>query len=53
MSRGACLATVHGVAGVGHDFVTKPPPPARCLETVLGKCVFLFRERSRGIEICS
>ncbi|KAB0372284.1 hypothetical protein FD755_016076 [Muntiacus reevesi] len=27
MDRGACWATVHGVARVGHDLVTKPPPP--------------------------
>ena len=27
MDRGACQATVHGVAGVGHDLATKPPPP--------------------------
>ena len=27
MDRGACQATVHGVARVGHDLVTKPPPP--------------------------
>ena len=26
MDRRACWATVHGVAGVGHDLVTKPPP---------------------------
>ena len=26
MERGAWWATVHGVAGVGHDLVTKPPP---------------------------
>ena len=25
MDRRACWATVHGVAGVGHNFVTKPP----------------------------
>ena len=25
--RGAWRATVHGVARVGHDLVTKPPPP--------------------------
>ena len=32
MDRGAWQATVHGVARVGHDLVTKPPPsPAlRC-----------------------
>ena len=27
MDRGAWQATVHGVARVGHDLVTKPPPP--------------------------
>ena len=26
MDRGAWWATVHGVARVGHDLVTKPPP---------------------------
>ena len=26
MDREAWWATVHGVAGVGHDLVTKPPP---------------------------
>ena len=26
--RGAWRATVHGVARVGHDLATKPPPPA-------------------------
>ena len=26
-ARGASWATVHGVARVGHDLVTKPPPP--------------------------
>ena len=25
--RGAWQATVHGVTRVGHDLVTKPPPP--------------------------
>ena len=27
MDRGACQATVHGVARVGYDLATKPPPP--------------------------
>ena len=27
MDRGAWQATVHGVARVGHDLATKPPPP--------------------------
>ena len=26
MNRGACPTIVHGVARVGHDLVTKPPP---------------------------
>ena len=28
MDRGAWQATVHGIARVGHDLVTKPPPCA-------------------------
>ena len=28
MDRGAWQATVRGVARVGHDLATKPPPPA-------------------------
>ena len=27
MDKGAWWATVHGVARVGHDLATKPPPP--------------------------
>ena len=27
MDRGAWQATVHGVTRVGHDLMTKPPPP--------------------------
>ena len=27
MDRGVWQATVHGVVRVGHDLVTKPPPP--------------------------
>ena len=27
MDRGPWQATVHGVARVGHDLATKPPPP--------------------------
>ena len=27
MDKGAWLATVHGVVRVGHDLITKPPPP--------------------------
>ena len=28
MDRGAWWATLHGVARVGHDLATKPPPPS-------------------------
>ena len=28
MDRGAWRATVHGVARVGYDLATKPPPPS-------------------------
>jgi len=27
IDRGAWQVTVHGIARVGHDSVTKPPPP--------------------------
>ena len=27
MDRRACQPTVHGIARVGHDLATKPPPP--------------------------
>ena len=29
MDRGAWQAIVHGVARVGHDLATKPPPPPK------------------------
>ena len=29
MDREAWQATFHGVAGVGHDLATKPPPPPK------------------------
>ena len=28
MDRGVWWATVHGVARIGHDLVSPPPPPA-------------------------
>ena len=34
IDRGAWRATVHGVARVGHDLVTKPPPPHYTRATV-------------------
>ena len=34
MDRGTWQATIHGVTRVGHDLVTKPPPPPS---------VFLFK----------
>ena len=43
MDRGAWQATVHGVARVGHDLATKPPPSKRLrdrsLSRQLGACV--------------
>ena len=33
MDRGAWWATVHGVARVGHDLATKPPPPPSLMNT--------------------
>ena len=42
MNRGAWQATVHGVTRVGHDLVTKPPPPSRvfifCLFVLVLDC---------------
>ena len=35
MDRGAWWATVHGVARVGHDLATKPPPPQVYLSNLL------------------
>ena len=32
MDRGVWQATVHGVARVGHDLATKPPPPPLILQ---------------------
>ena len=32
MDRGAWWARVHGVAAVGHDVVTKPPPRGQSQE---------------------
>ena len=38
MDRGAWQATVHGVARVGHDLATKPPPPPCIYNTPTEKC---------------
>ena len=32
MDRGDWRATVHGVPRVGHDLVTKPPPPPQSIK---------------------
>ena len=38
MDRGTWQATVHEVAGVGHDLATKPPqPPYDCISLEVGK----------------
>ena len=31
MDGGAWRATIHGVARVGHDLVTQPPPPVKAM----------------------
>ena len=36
IDRGAWQAAVHGVARVGHDLATKPPPPPESLSTPAG-----------------
>ena len=33
MDRGAWWATVHGVARIGHNLATKPPPPIFSIDT--------------------
>ena len=43
MDRRAWQATVHGVARVGHDLATKPPPS--------GIRIAFMRER--GFHVCS
>ena len=35
MGRGAWQGTVHGVARVGHNLVTKPPPPPIYVKKVM------------------
>ena len=42
MDRGAWQATVHGVARVGHDLATKPPPPSYCIFSVLLTLALLY-----------
>ena len=34
MDRGAWQATVYGVARVGHDLATKPPPPSHLFQAL-------------------
>ena len=40
MDRGAWWATLHGVTRVGHDLMTKPPPPGTLLKQQY--CLTLF-----------
>ena len=44
MDRGAWQATVHGIARVGHNLATKPPPPSLWqlgMDTAIGLSQFL------------
>ena len=45
MDRGSWWATVHGVAIVGHDLATKPPPP--------GRLEFTFIEQNAAWDVSS
>ena len=47
MDRGAWQAIVHGVARVGHDLATKPPPAALGMKLSYQVVVFL-REAQEG-----
>ena len=40
MGRGAWQAIVHGVARVGHDLATKPPPDNTKYPKTVGKWIF-------------
>ena len=40
MDRGACPAMVHGVARIGHDLVSKQPPPPHI--TIICYICFMF-----------
>ena len=45
MEGGAWQAAAHGVARVGHDLATKPPPPHSCVFTALShKFLTSFKE---------
>ena len=54
MDRGARQATVHGVARVGHDLETKPPPPPdfdeekhKIRNVIVGFCQIDIREKEK------
>ena len=40
MDRQAWQATVRGIAGVGHDLATKPPPPCICTQDSIESIIF-------------
>ena len=42
MDRGAWQATVHGVARVGYDLATKPPPCMASVLTTINCIIFIF-----------
>ena len=47
MDRGAWWATVHGITRVGHDLVTKPPPPWNMYVYIQYVCRYMY------IHICA
>ena len=50
MDRGAWQATVHGVARVGHDLVTKPTPSGSYTQLFLSFTGFRF-SREKGLNL--
>ena len=52
MDRGVWRATVHGIARVGHNLVTKPPPSLqdRELENVLKTVKIITIFKSIGVS---
>ena len=50
MDRGAWWATVHGVARIGKDLATKPPPPPLCMGLFPG---WLFCSTDPSVCFCT
>ena len=55
MDKGAWQATVHAVTKVGHDLLTKPPPPTKgCEETSGGDgYIYCFDYSCGFMDVCA